>query len=174
MSCETSSITFPGQGSYLSYVDVNGVTQIVDWNEFTVPIPFKKRDIMVEITSGKILSETDIFLDLNVSNIGDLNTDGTDLNFYLGNDSVCSIGAGRTLLSNHHIIPELCGGNNADCIFSTILYTNEFIPTQGIICVEVNPDGILSECPNNNLDSIHCYAFPKTEFYVMEYRGWIK
>ena len=174
LGCETDSITFPGQGSFLSYVDVNGVTQVVDWNEFTVPIPFKKRDIMVEITGGEILSETDIFLDINVSNIGDLNTGTTDLNFYLGNDSVCSTGAGRTLLANQHIIPELCGGNDETCFFSTVLYSDEPIGSQGIICVEVNPDRNLRECPNNNLDAIHCYSSPKTQFYVIEYRGWIK
>ncbi len=174
LGCETDSIVFPGQGSYLSYVDENGTTQIIDWNAFTVPIPFKKRDIAVEIISGEILSETDIFIDVNVSNIGDLNTGETDLNFYLGNDSVCSTGAGRILLGNHYLVPELCGGNDSDCSFSTILYLDEYIATQGIICVEVNPNGNLSECPTNNLDSIHCYASPKTEFYVIEYRGWIK
>ncbi len=174
LSCDTASITFPGQGSFLSYVDVNGVTQTVDWNSFTVPIPFKKRDITVEITSGELLSETDIFIDVNVSNIGDLNTGTTDLNFYLGNDSICSIGAGRTLLSNHYLVPELCGSNDENCSFSTTLYLDEYMLSQGIICAEVNPDRNLKECPNNNLDSIHCYLAPKTQFYVIEYRGWIK
>jgi len=174
LSCETASITFPGNGSFLSYVDVNGVTQIVDWNAFTVPIPFKKRDITVEIINGQILSETDIFIDVNVSNIGDLNTGITDLNFYLGNDSVCSVGAGRTLLSNQHIVPELCAGNDPECIYSTILYVDQYFSTQGIICVEVNPGMNLRECPNNNLDSVHCYLAPKTQFYVIEYRGWRK
>jgi hypothetical protein len=173
LSCETSSISFPGQGSYLAYVDVNGVTQIIDWNAFTVPIPFKKRDITVDILNGEILSETDIFIDVNVSNIGDLNTGETDLNFYLGNDSVCSVGAGRILLGNHHLVPELCGGNDATCSFSTVLY-NEYFSAQGIICAEVNPNQNLRECPNNNLDSIHCYLAPKTQFYVIEYSGWIK
>ncbi|MFH2140881.1 MAG: VWA domain-containing protein, partial [Bacteroidota bacterium] len=173
LSCDTSSIVFPGNGSFLSYVDINGNTQIVDWNSFTLPIPFEKRDLTVEITAGQILSETDIYLDVNVANIGDLNTGITDLNFYLGNDSICSEGAGRTLLSNHHIVPELCGGNNEDCLVSVVLY-NEYFASQGIICAEVNPDGNIRECPNNNIDSIHCYLTPKTQFYVIEYRGWIK
>jgi len=173
LSCETSSISFPGNGSFLSYVDVNGETQIIDWNSFTVPIPFYKRDITVNILSGEILSETDIFVDVNVSNIGDLNTGETDLNFYLGNDSVCSVGAGRTLLGNYHLVPELCGGNDEECSFSTVIY-NEYFYSQGIICAEVNPNRNLRECPNNNLDSIHCYLAPKTQFYVIEYSGWIK
>ncbi len=173
MSCETTSITFPGNGSFLSYIDENGSTQIVDWNSFTIPIPFKKRDITVDIITGQLLSETDIFIEVNVSNIGDLNTGETDLNFYLGNDSVCSIGAGRTLLSNYHLVPELCAGNDPNCSFSTIFY-NEYFTDQGIICAEVNPGKNLSECPTNNLDSIHCYLAPRTQFYVIEYWSWIK
>ncbi len=173
LSCQTDSITFPGNGSYLSYVDENGNTQIVDWNAFTVPIPFEKRDLTVQIMNGEILSETDIFVDVNVSNIGDLNSGATDLNFYLGNDSVCSVGAGRTLLSNYRLVPELCAGTDSSCSFSTVLYS-EFFSSQGIICAEVNPDMTIRECPINNLDSIHCYLAPKTQYYVIEYRSWNK
>lgn len=174
LSCENTAITFPGPGSYFSYVDENGQTQNVPWDlNSTKTLQLKSRDLSIDIIRGEIVGENELYLDVNAANIGDLNTEATIVNFYVGQDSNCSTGSLLSPPSPLDVIP-LCGARDADCNQFYVYWPSVGIESEGIICAKINEDLAIRECPWHNIDSINCYLRPKIYYYVLDYWVWQK
>ncbi|MBI4043982.1 MAG: VWA domain-containing protein [Candidatus Diapherotrites archaeon] len=164
LACQSSVISVPGSGTTFTYIDGNGVTQVVDWNVFEVGT-FKYRDLNVDVYSGTILSQDSVILDVNVSNIGSLDSNSTTVNFYLNDPD-----ANGTLLASASV-PALCAGLDANCLDSTHKFSQS-LSTQGTLWAKVNPNAAINECPSNNKDFIYCYDTPRTKYYILEYWAW--
>ncbi|MFH1587215.1 MAG: VWA domain-containing protein [Candidatus Diapherotrites archaeon] len=161
-TCGSDAISFPGEGAYFEYVDDEGYHQI-DFNVQTI-IPFLTRDLTVDIFAGEITGPDDIYLDVNVANIADLDTPSTTLNFYA--DFV-----GGTLLASR-AVNAMCGGESAGCVNSEQIFSAVNITQEGVIVAVINEDGSISECPGNNEDIVNCYAGSVPQFYVIDYYVW--
>ncbi|MEW6295536.1 MAG: VWA domain-containing protein [Candidatus Diapherotrites archaeon] len=173
-ACEDTAITFPGPGSYFSYIDENGNTQNVPWDlNSTKTLPLKSRDLSIDIIRGEIAGENELYLDVNAANIGDLNTGATIVNFYVGQDSNCSTGSLLAPPSPLNVIP-LCGAKNLDCNQFYVYWPSVNVASEGIICAKINEDKAIRECPLHNIDSINCYLRPKIYYYVLDYWVWQK
>lgn len=162
-NCEVEAITFPGEGAYFTYTDSEGVVHTIDFNASTT-VDFLIRDIRVDIYSGELVGENDIYLDVNVFNFGDLNTGETTLNFRLGD-------LDGTLLASRDV-PELCGIENPECVSYFKIYSSVSIENEGVIYAIVNDDNALSECPIGNYDAVNCYGGPSIQYFVLDYYVW--
>ncbi len=161
-TCDSDAISFPGDGAYFEYEDDAGYHRI-DFN-VQVTIPFLTRDLTVDIFTGEITGPDDIYLDVNVANIADLNTPSTTLNFY--EDFV-----GGTLLASR-TVNALCGGESVGCVNSEQIFNAVNITREGVIVAVVNEDGSMSECPGNNEDVVNCYGGSVPQYYVVDYYVW--
>ena len=163
-NCERHEKVVPGEGAMLKYEDYSG-------NPFEVPfdanviLRFLTRDLLVDIFAGELLGKDDLYLDINVSNIGDLNTGETDIRFRL--DDV-----NGTLLDSFNI-PALCGSDE-NCTDNYRVYRNVNIKEEGAIYAIINEDLDLSECPLRNYDAINCYGGPLTQFFAIDYYVWVE
>jgi Mg-chelatase subunit ChlD len=164
-NCSFDAITFPGPGTIYTYWDANGLI-VVDWNQF-VTLPYSYRDLTVNFNGGQILSQNSVSVDVNAANIGDLNSEATNVKFYLNDPD-----AGGTFLSQASV-PFLCGGKDPLCAVSFQLI-NETLPAQGTIYAIINDDNSIRECSGNNKDLIYCFGEPATQFYSIDYYVWWK
>jgi len=163
-NCSIDALSFPGEGSYFEYVDVNGITRRVDFNVSTT-LDFLNRDLTVDIYGAELVGESSAEIDVNVANVGDLNSGETLLNFYLDDIN-------GTLLDSKNV-PELCGLNDSVCTSTRFtVFSPVSISQEGVIYAVVNDNNSVSECPNNNFDAVNCFGGPATEYYALEYRVW--
>lgn len=165
-NCGLEAVTFPGPNTKFNYIDSNGNNRSVDFNAETT-VDFLGRDLSVEILDGEIISETEVLLDVNVSNTSDLNSGPTDLKFYLNDTN------GQLLRTEN--VPALCGSNDDSCnYFNFELYNDTDVGQTGLIYAVINDQNTVSECPLHNIDSIYCLDAPKTQYYLLEYWVWKK
>ncbi len=165
-NCNIDAVTFPGSGTTFNYIDSNGVSHTIDFNASTT-LTFLNRDLSVDVFAGEVVSDTEVLLDVNVSNIGDLNSGPTVLNFYL-ND------LNGPLLETENV-PALCGAQDASCnYFPFELYYDVDVGSPGLIYAVVNDDNSVRECPLNNSEAVYCLSSPKTQYYLLEYWAWRK
>jgi len=162
LSCSIDTLSLPGSGSFFEYTDSNGLHQITF--DVNTTVSFLKRDLTVNITSGRVTAPNNVLIDVNVANIADLNTGSTTLNIYLNDINTTPL--------TSRFVPELCGGTNSFCIPSVQLYTGMVLNTEGVIYATINDDNAISECPGNNQDVINCFGAPETVFYVLDYWAW--
>ncbi|MBI4045127.1 MAG: VWA domain-containing protein [Candidatus Diapherotrites archaeon] len=165
-NCGLEAVTFPGPNTKFNYIDSNGNNRSVDFNAQTT-VDFLGRDLSVQILDGEIISETEVLLDVNVSNTSDLNSGPTDLKFYLNDTN------GQLLRTEN--VPALCGSNDDSCnYFNFELYNDTDVGQTGLIYAVINDQNTISECPLHNIDSIYCLDAPKTQYYLLEYWVWKK
>ena len=163
-ACAVDALTLPGEGSYLIYLDQNGISHTIDF-DVMYTIPFLKRDITLNIYGGEILNPDEVVLDVNVQNIADLNTPASELTFRLNDIN------GELLVTR--AVPELCGSSDASCSsVSFQLYPRVEIAKEGVIYAIVNEDNSIRECPNNNYKAVNCYGGQRPQYFVLEYSVW--
>src|SRR3989344_4660537 len=153
LACGIDAITFPGEGTYFSYFDINGLQHFVDFNA-SQTLSFLKRDLTVNIYAGEVLNPDEIVLDVNVSNVADLNTETTTLTFRYNDIN------GIELYSTQ--VPELCGSNDSSCNAATFqIYSPVNLYQEGVIYAIVDENSLLSECPADNYDVVYCSGSPR-------------
>ncbi|VVC00494.1 LVIVD repeat protein [uncultured archaeon] len=163
--CRAGAFTFPGPGTKFSYYDGNGTLHSIDFND-SATVPFRNRDLNVQITSGSIIGSNNILLGVKVQNTGSLDANATTLNFRL-DDTNSEILASYT-------VPALCSESTIGCSQSNAEFENVGIPHEGVIYAMINEDGLLRECPLGNVDAVNCYGGPATQVFVVEYTVWRK
>ena len=163
--CGIDAFTFPGPGTTFDYTDSDGNLHIVDFNE-SVTLPFKSRDLQVEITAGKVVAKNNVSLDVRVENIGGLDSNGTSLRLYL-NDT-----AGPPVAS--YAVPQLCSPQTPACSPVSSFYPSIDIASEGVIYAMINDDNAISECPLHNMAAVNCYGGPQSQVYVVDYSVWRK
>jgi hypothetical protein len=162
--CGIDALTFPGTGSHFSYIDINGLQHTIDFNA-SKTLAFLKRDLTVNIYGGQVVNPNEVSLDVNVSNVADLNTSATTLTFRY-NDL-----GGLQLYST--VVPPLCGRADSSCNASTFkIYSPVDLNKEGVIYAIVDENSMLRECPADNYDAVNCTGSPKTTFYVLDYYVW--
>lgn len=165
-NCGLDAVTFPGEGTVFTYIDSNGNANSIDFNA-SVTLDFLERDITVGVVGGEAVSSSEVYLDVNVTNIGDLNSGPAILNLRL-NDL-----AGPILHSEN--VPALCGSSDLSCdYFSFEFYDNLNVGQSGLIYAVINDDNSVSECPQNNYQAVYCTEAPKTQYYLVDYWVWRK
>ncbi|MEK6902756.1 MAG: VWA domain-containing protein, partial [archaeon] len=164
LACSSTLISIPSPGTEFQYVDANGLPQTFDWNEFSTT-SFNYRDLNIELTSGNILGTNNVDLTFLVNSSGNLDTNGTMVEFYVGDPSL-----GNVLGSAS--VPPLCGGLIPGCVdhaYSSI----QNVKAEGDLYAVVNPSGDIPECSFNDQDVIFCYNTPATQFYTLDYWAWL-
>ncbi len=164
-NCDMDAIGFPGEGTTFTYTDTTG-THTIEWTEQAI-IDYKYRDLTVIFLGGEIISEGKIYLDVNAANIGHLDSNATEVDFYLGDPD-----AGGTLLGSRNV-SELCGIKNPSCVVSFYVF-EEDVGVEGELYAVINYDSSIPECPGNNKALINCYGSPGIRFYSLDYRMWWK
>ncbi|MFH1255851.1 MAG: VWA domain-containing protein [Candidatus Diapherotrites archaeon] len=163
-NCGVDALSFPGPGAFFTYTDSNGV-HVIDFNASRT-VSFLNRDLTVNAYGARLLGENLVELDVNVANIGDLNSGETDLNFHLG--AIDGLPLGK------QTVGFLCGKNDEGCTQTVQLFSPVSISQQGVIYITVNDGNAVSECPGNNTDAVNCYSVPATQIIELEYRVWEK
>ncbi len=169
-SCSDSKRVFPDVGSIISYIDGDTIFHEIEW-DVNVTIPFKYRDLTLKILDARLLADNKMFIDVNISNIGYLDSAKTKIGFYL--DDIIS----GNLITEFDSWP-LCAGldNNKPCNSFQIAYDSE-VGAEGDIFAVVNHDNSVNECPGNNTQQISCYGSPKTQYFIIDlwvWNEWIK
>ncbi|MFH1225252.1 MAG: vWA domain-containing protein [Candidatus Diapherotrites archaeon] len=167
-SCSASEKVFPEEGAYVSYIDVNGIPQNIDW-DVNVTLDFLYRDLAIEIIGGEITGENEVYLDVNAKNPGYLDTVATDIKFYLNGTG----GDGGEYITSRNV-SAMCGGLSEGCDNSSEEFYDIFINKEGYIYAVINEDSENEECPNRNVDSINCYEGAKTQYFTLDYWVWLK
>lgn len=165
LACSSSLISVPGSTTQFQYLDSNGNPQTRDWNEF-ITTTFNYRDLNVDIQSGNLLGTNNVDLTVKVVSNGNLDTNGTSVNFYQGNPSP------STLIGSQSV-PFLCGSQTPGCLASSYTFIQN-LPSEGDLFAVVNADSSVPECSNNNQDFIYCYTRPQTQFFTLDYWAWIR
>ena len=164
LACGIDALTFPGTGSFFTYVDINGIQHSIDFNA-SKTLDFLKRDLTVNIFGGQVVNPNEIILDVNVSNVADLNTNATSLTFRFNDLD------GPELYSTE--IPQLCGSDDSSCNSSAFkIFSPVDLNIEGLIYAIVDENSTLRECPAGNYDVVNCSGSPKTQFYVIDYYVW--
>ena len=165
-ACEINSLKFPAEGTTFYYNDVNGFANSILWNIFAL-IPFKYRDLTLDIIQAQIVSDNQILLDVNVQNTGYLNSGQTKLDFYL-NDQI----SGQFL--KQETVNAFCGQKSQPCSNYFQIFLNESLSSTGYIYAIVNRDKSILECLNNNVVQAYCILSPKMQFYKIDLSIWRK
>ncbi|MBN2127541.1 MAG: VWA domain-containing protein [Candidatus Diapherotrites archaeon] len=166
-NCNVDAITFPGDGTVFVFTDPDGNTHSFDFNS-SITLDFFKRDLKVDIFSGTLYSAGQVYLDVNVSSLGELASPESTLRFYL-NDTNTS-----ALLSS--TVPALCGSEETafGCTNNYNIYSPVILNESGIIYATINDDSAVQECPLGNTDAVNCFSVPITQAYVIDYYIWRK
>ncbi|MCX8158454.1 MAG: VWA domain-containing protein [Candidatus Diapherotrites archaeon] len=162
-NCIDKNILLPGRGTVLEYEDYygNSYKLPIDTN---VTIKLLNRDLKVDIINGYVAGTNDVYLDINVANIGYLDTNKTDLKVRFEDIN------GNIL--KELIVPNLCGEKNITCKESFRIFKNINIRREGILYATINENNNIKECPLHNYDAVKCYGSPKTNFYRVKYYIW--
>ncbi|MFH1225253.1 MAG: VWA domain-containing protein [Candidatus Diapherotrites archaeon] len=167
-ACQSGNTrTFPQPVTEITYMDIDGLFGSVPWDPL-VEVPFKYRDQEVKIMGGRIVGENQVYLDVNVANVGHLDTVDTSLRFYKD-----STGDDGTYLTARGV-SAMCGGLEAGCGDNEALYYDVPLAAEGYLYAIVNKLGENSECPTNSQDVILCQLGAKTEYYTIDYYVWPK
>ncbi|MBU1120251.1 VWA domain-containing protein, partial [Candidatus Micrarchaeota archaeon] len=174
LACDIDSIRFPGEDSYIKYkycsagqedADLKGESDesvitfgcqrpIAYWDEESiVELPFRSRDLGIEITSGEVVGPNEVQVSLKASNRNDLSSVATDVRIYVGEESGCGdAGAPKKVLS----VEAMCGGKDDECDDKPkeIVWTDEELSPEGMVCARINEGKQVSECPRNNSDEM--------------------
>jgi uncharacterized protein YegL len=164
-NCYRSELIVPGEGAMLTYTNLSGSEYEVPF-DVNVLLKFLTRDLAVDIFGGRLLSRNNLYLDINVSNTGDLSTGETSLR--LRHDDI----NGTLLITDE--VPELCSSADDNCLNSYRIYRNVNIKEEGVIYAIINEDSEISECPLRNHDAINCYGGPFIQFFAVDYYVWVK
>ncbi len=161
--CSFDAFTFPGPGTVFNYIDTNGNFQSIDFNA-SVTLNFRGRDLNVDIIAGEVVGPNDISLDLRVSNVGELDANGTTLNIYW-NDTL-----GELLASLP--VPPLCSLETLGCTQTEQDFTSVNLDREGVLYATINDDNALSECPIGNIAAVNCFGGPQSQVTVVDYAVW--
>lgn len=164
LACSSTLISIPSPGTLFQYVDANGNSVSIDWNVFSTQ-SFTFRDLNIEILSGNIVGTQNTDLTVNVSSVGNIDTNSSTVSFY---ESDPSLGNLITTAS----VPALCGSLNPWCVTSDYTFTHNVL-AEGELWAVVNPDLAIPECTNNDQDVIFCYQNPSTTFFTLDYWAWL-
>ncbi len=164
LACSSTLISIPSPGTQFQYVDANGNTIALDWNVFNTQ-SFTFRDLNIDILSGNIISPSNTDLTVNVSSVGNIDTNSSTVSFY---ESDPSLGNLITTAS----IPPLCGSLTPGCMSSDYTFTHN-VGAEGELWAVVNPDQAIPECTHNDQDVIFCYQNPSTQFFTLDYWVWL-
>ncbi|PIU21354.1 MAG: hypothetical protein COT15_02770 [Candidatus Diapherotrites archaeon CG08_land_8_20_14_0_20_34_12] len=165
-ACDLNSLKFPAEGTTFYYEDVNGIPNNKLWNIFAL-IPFKYRDLTLDIIQAQIVSDNQILLDVNVQNIGYLSSGQAKLDFYL-NDPI----SGQFL--KQETVNGFCGQKSQPCSNYYQIFLNESLSSTGYIYAIVNRDKSIAECLNNNVVQAYCVLAPRMQFYKIDLSIWRK
>lgn len=173
LACEIDRIRFPGEESYIKYkycsikddtpqlkgesaesVIMFGCKRpVAYWDEESiVRLPFRSRDLGIEITSGEVVGPNEVKVSLKASNLNDLSSGATDVRIYVGEGEGCS-GAGPPKVLS---VGAMCGGSDDECDdkLKEIVWTDEELSAEGMVCARINEGKQVSECPRNNSDEM--------------------
>lgn len=164
-NCSVDAITLPGDGTQLTYIDSNGNSNTIDFNS-QITLDFKKRNLTVNIANGTISSDEEVYLDVVIQNVAELDANTTDLNFF-----ITSI-TGEPIITQ--ALPALCSTETPGCTQSTANFTSVFIPQSGKIYATIGDGNNIRECPANNTDAALCTTNPPASFVQAQYFVWRK
>lgn len=164
LACSSSLLSVPSPGTSFEYVDINGDSQSLSWDEFSTQ-SFQYRDLNVDILSGNLVGSNNTDLTVQVQSLGSLDTNASVVSFYKGTPTA-------NLLSSV-AIPPLCGKQSPGCVNYSYQFTQN-VQAEGELYAVVNPAVTIPECTFNDQDLIFCYYTPATQFYTMEYWAWQK
>ena len=164
--CGNSIIQVPDSNTVFTYVLPDGTIESITFpDENAVLVDLYARDLNVDITSGSIIGNNDIQLNVRVGNGRELDANSTTLRFRYGDDQGPII-ATRT-------VDPLCGNKTGGCTAEDQI--RDFtvnLNQEGVIYATINDDNAMSECPLYNVDAVNCYGAPVSEIYVVEYNVW--
>lgn len=164
-TCEESSKAFPTNGTVFNYLnDLNEAKQI-DWNAF-ITLPFKYRDLTLDILKAEIFGENQLLLDVRAENIGWLSSDASAIDFYLEDPKT-----GQFLKQVG--VKALCGKLTGCGGYLEMFYNIE-LNESGYIYAIINRNQAIKECPNNNVVQLYCTLAPKIQYYSVKVWAWTR
>ncbi|MBI2597883.1 MAG: VWA domain-containing protein, partial [Candidatus Diapherotrites archaeon] len=164
-NCGIDAITLPGEGTQFTYTDSNGFVHTIDFNA-QVTLDFLKRDLKVDIISGTVVSDDEVYLDVTVQNVAELDANAVDLNFFLNDLN------GPFL--TQATVPPLCSLETAGCTENSTTFNSVFISNSGKIYATIGDGTEIRECPADNTDAVFCGTGSPAQFIEMKYYLWRK
>jgi hypothetical protein len=166
-------------------------------------VPFYYIDLGIKFNHGRVVSGSSALLDLTIQNNGHYDVPLTALSAaktkFLVNEATppltvnCAGGCALTLPLKSPPVTVSSGGDYLSLQNMTLCHskptpcsptatdkdteaqiTNVSVGGTGSIYAQLNPDGSILECSENNRAQIICETAPKLKFYIIDYYTWVK
>lgn len=172
-ACDANSRTIPETGTDYNWTDGNGINYLnvlFDTNK-QIEVSFLYRDLNVDFSYAELMDVNNLYVELQVNNIGYLSTvsDPTIVNLYLNKP-----GTPESSLLDSLRFKHLCGKLDGTC--STPDWydqNNTSLFSEGTIYAQID-ENIARDCPAGNQSFIVCTSGGAAEFYVVDYHVWRK
>ena len=160
-ACGISTLKILPLDTNLNWRDVNLLPHITDIN-IHFDVNFKYRDLMLTITKYIMPNPSEIYLDVNLANVGLLALPANPVVEFFWET------IGGYLFAPVETITTLGAPGSYHLIF------DKAIDREGKIIAIINRDYPIRECPGNNAQSVTCLNAPQPKYYVLDVWSWKK